>query len=189
MTTCLILGGSDSGKSQFAESLLRDAPHVLYIATTDPLSLKKDAEMRQRIEKHKQRRPKHWQTLIEHRDLPALLNRIKDDRRPKLIDSLTPWLAYTLNQQHNSEDVAERLMQALNAQHSQLVIVSHDVATGITPNTKIARQFMQRSGIVQQRIAAYADDVIYVIAGLPLWLKTHSTAKRDQSLPPTEPAT
>jgi adenosylcobinamide kinase/adenosylcobinamide-phosphate guanylyltransferase len=160
----LVLGGSRSGKSAFAESLLADAPAVTYLATaaTDP----DDAEWTARIAAHRARRPPLWSTL-ETTDLAAVL---RDAGEPVLIDSITLWVSAVLDEPDLGRR-ADELVAAWTATTRRVVAVSDEVGSGVVPSTVAGRQFRDALGRLNQRLAAAADDVQLVVAGLPLRLK------------------
>jgi adenosylcobinamide kinase/adenosylcobinamide-phosphate guanylyltransferase len=160
----LVLGGSRSGKSAFAESLLAGAPAVTYLATaaTDP----DDAEWTARIAAHQARRPAHWSTL-ETTDVAAVL---RDAGVPVLIDSITLWASAVLDEP-DLDDRADELIAAWTATTRPVVAVSDEVGSGVVPSTEAGRRFRDALGRLNQRLAAAADDVHLVVAGLPLRLK------------------
>jgi adenosylcobinamide kinase/adenosylcobinamide-phosphate guanylyltransferase len=159
----LVLGGSRSGKSAFAESCLADAPAVAYLATaaTDP----GDAEWTARIAAHQARRPPHWTTL-ETTDVAAELSR---DGAPVLIDSITLWVSAALDEP-DLERRADDLVNAWTATTRRVVAVSDEVGSGVVPASDAGRRFRDALGLLNQRLAATADDVHLVVAGLPLRL-------------------
>jgi len=160
----LVLGGSRSGKSAFAESLLADAPAVAYLATaaTNP----DDAEWTARIAAHQARRPPHWTTL-ETTDVAAELRR---DGDPVLIDSITLWVSAALHEP-DLERRADDLVKAWTATTRRVVAVSDEVGSGVVPASDAGRRFRDALGLLNQRLAAAADGVHLVVAGLPLRLK------------------
>ena len=164
--TTLVLGGTRAGKSQFAESLIERHGQGLYVATAEA----GDAEMAARIARHKARRGGTWTTLEEPLDLAATLASRADPERPILVDCLTLWLS---NLMHAGRDVAAetlRLVKALPCS-GPVVLVSNEVGLGIVPDNELARKFRDHAGRLHQAIAARADLVIFVAAGIPLVLK------------------
>ncbi|MBC6444961.1 MAG: bifunctional adenosylcobinamide kinase/adenosylcobinamide-phosphate guanylyltransferase [Alphaproteobacteria bacterium GM202ARS2] len=174
----LILGGAGSGKSHFAESLIAQEKSVLYIATTDPSRLHLDSEMQARIEAHRKRRPAHWHTHTEPYHLPQYLHTIATKAPCILIDSLTLWLANSLERGNDPHTLSTELITALQQQQGRTLIVSHDVSSGIIPTNAVARHFVYASGTLHQHIAAIAHNVIYVTAGIPSWLKGNPKLKK-----------
>ena len=157
-----MLGGSRSGKSAVAESLLAGAPAVEYLATAaaDP----GDAEWTARIAAHQARRPPHWSTLETSNNVAEVLRR---DGVPVLIDSITLWLSAGLDDAGRIDD----LCSAWGVSARRVVAVSDEVGSGVVPATDAGRRFRDALGELNQRLAAAADDVYLVIAGLPLRLK------------------
>jgi adenosylcobinamide kinase / adenosylcobinamide-phosphate guanylyltransferase len=157
----LVLGGSRSGKSAFAESLLADAPAVEYVATAVPDP--GDTEWAARIAAHRARRPPHWSTL-ETGDVAGVLRK---DGLPVLVDSITLWLSADLDDPARVDD----LCAAWDASARRVVAVSDEVGSGVVPASDAGRRFRDVLGLLNQRLAAGADDVHLVVAGLTLRLK------------------
>jgi adenosylcobinamide kinase/adenosylcobinamide-phosphate guanylyltransferase len=157
----LVLGGSRSGKSAFAESLLAGEPAVEYVATA--LADPRDAEWTARIAAHRAGRPPHWSTL-ETSDVAEVLRR---DGVAVLIDSITLWLSAGLDDPAR----VDALCGAWGASARRVVAVSDEVGSGVVPATDTGRLFRDALGVLNQRLAAAADDVHLVVAGLPLRLK------------------
>lgn len=157
----LVLGGSRSGKSAFAESLLADAPAVEYVATA--LADPGDPEWTARIAAHRARRPPHWSTL-ETGDVAGVLLR---NGAPVLIDSITLWLSAAFDDPARVDD----LCAAWHATGRRVVAVSDEVGSGVVPASEAGRGFRDALGLLNQRLAAAADEVHLVVAGLSLRLK------------------
>jgi len=157
----LVLGGSRSGKSAFAESLLADVPAVEYVATA--LADPGDVEWTARIAAHRARRPPRWSTL-ETSDIAGVLRR---DGVPVLIDSITLWLSADLDDPGRVDD----LCTAWDASARRVVAVSDEVGSGVVPASEAGRRFRDALGLLNQRLATAADDVHLVVAGLSLRLK------------------
>jgi len=159
----LVLGGSRSGKSAFAESRLARAADVDYVATA--ADRPGDDEWTLRIAAHRARRPEHWKT-IETSDVAAVL---AADGPPVLIDSITLWVAGVLDEQ--LEQRADDLIAAWEATSRSAVAVSDEVGSGVVPESPSGRLFRDALGEVNQRLAASADEVYLVVAGIPLRLR------------------
>ena len=171
----LVLGGARSGKSNFAESRLSQALTVTYIATID--AAQNDAEMAQRILRHQQDRPAHWQTVEAPHDVPGAIARCKTEAI--LIDCLTGYLANGLMAAADTSDgidaVADdvqQLVDAVQAYSGRLVIVSNEVGFGVVPDNALARRFRDAVGYAHQRIASVADYVWLLVAGIPTEIKS-----------------
>lgn len=165
----LILGGARSGKSAHAEALVAAAGGGAgtYLATAEA----GDGEMRERIRRHRDRRGPLWHTIEEPLALPAALPVAAAGGRPVLVDCLTLWLANLMAAGRSPETEAALLTQALVAIGQPVVFVSNEVGLGIVPDNALARAFRDAAGSLNQRIAAAAQRVVFVAAGLPLTLK------------------
>lgn len=161
----LVTGGARSGKSAFAERLVRlaPAPHG-YIATAEAW----DDEMRDRIARHRQDRGPDWHTIEAPLDLPGALAQAQG---AVLIDCATLWLTNHLLAGHDPDAAAAALLATLGRHPAPIVIVSNEVGWGIVPDNALARRFRDAQGRLNQQLAARADLVVAVIAGLPLALK------------------
>jgi adenosylcobinamide kinase / adenosylcobinamide-phosphate guanylyltransferase len=162
----LVLGGARSGKSRYAESLVMALPPPwLYVATGQGL----DAEMAARIEAHRSRRGAGWTTVEAPRALAATL--AAPGTAPILVDCLTLWLSNLMMAEAPIEAELDRLAQALDKATAPVVMVANEVGSGIVPDNALARRFRDLQGWLNQRIAAQADNVVLVVAGLPLFVK------------------
>lgn len=163
----LVLGGARSGKSAYAEALFEGLPPPwVYIATAEAL----DEEMKDRIAKHQSRRGENWATRAAPLDLAGMLA-AEAAERPALVDCLTIWIS---NLMHAKRDIGREtaaLIDTLNDAKAERVLVANEVGLGIVPDSALARAFRDEAGRVNQRIAAIADRVVFVAAGLPVVLK------------------
>jgi adenosylcobinamide kinase/adenosylcobinamide-phosphate guanylyltransferase len=163
----LVLGGARSGKSRYAESLITArAPPWLYLATAQPL----DAEMAERIAAHRARRAAGWQTIEAPHDLARALAEAPP-ATPVLLDCLTLWLSNRMLAEADIEAEIGRLEAAVKQRSGVSVLVSNEVGYGIVPDNALARRFRDLQGRLNQRIAARADRVVLMVAGLPLTVK------------------
>jgi adenosylcobinamide kinase / adenosylcobinamide-phosphate guanylyltransferase len=165
MTVTLILGGARSGKSRLAESLAHGEKH--YIATAQAF----DEEMRARIAKHKAQRDEGWLMHEEPLALPAALAEIDEPGRFVLVDCLTLWLSNLMLAELDWEANVAGLVQNLTTARNDMVLVSNEVGLSIVPDNALGRRFRDAQGLLNQRVAAVADNVVFVAAGLPLLLK------------------
>ena len=161
----LVLGGARSGKSHYAERLISAMPPPwIYVATAEA----QDAEMAERIAAHQARRGSEWQTLECPHDLAgALLARTG----PVLVDCLTLWLSNRVLADADVDAETSRLEQALVQRTSAIVLVANEVGLGIVPDNPLGRRFRDLQGSLNQRMAAIADHVVLMVAGLPLSVK------------------
>lgn len=164
MTRVLVLGGARSGKSRFAESLLGAEPVVEYVATA--FGRPDDAEWTQRIAAHRAKRPAGW-TTTETGDVAAVLSTAG---APVLVDSITTWLSALIESTDLDHSVAA-LVAAWTASPRRVVAVSDEVGSGVVPATPLGRLFRDELGVLNQQLAADADEVHLVVAGLPRRLK------------------
>ncbi len=168
----LVLGGTRSGKSAYAEdllakSLLAEASAPVYVATAQPI----DNSMQARIELHRRRRGEHWQTMEAAVELAPALALARNPGSAVLIDSLTVWLGNLMHHQKDIASATDGLVNHLACVQGRLVIVASEVGLGIIPANAAARRFADLAGTLNQRIAARAHTVILVTAGLPMALK------------------
>jgi adenosylcobinamide kinase / adenosylcobinamide-phosphate guanylyltransferase len=164
----LILGGARSGKSRHAEMLVTGAASAgTYIATAEA----RDAEMAARIAEHRARRGAFWHTIEEPLDLAGTIRAHADSDRPILVDCLTLWLSNLMGAGRIVAHEAETLGAALRDAGGPVVLVANEVGLGLVPETPLGREFRDAAGRLNQQIAAQADRVVFVAAGLPLVLK------------------
>jgi adenosylcobinamide kinase/adenosylcobinamide-phosphate guanylyltransferase len=162
----LVLGGARSGKSRYAEQLIMAHPSPwIYMATAQAF----DDEMRARIATHRGRRTAGWQTLDTPLDLPNVLSSAPD--HPVLVDCLTLWLTNIMLGGHDREAALRELETAFGQRKAPTVLVTNEVGLGIVPDNALARSFQDTAGVLNQCMAAVADQVWFVAAGLPLRMK------------------
>mgnify|MGYP000895693159 CR=1 FL=1 len=163
----LVLGGARSGKSRHAEELIASQPAPwIYIATAQAF----DEEMRGRIVAHRARRASGWHTV----EAPlALADAIEaHSGRPILVDCLTLWLSNQMLSQPDALAAAiDTLLATLRSAPGPIVLVSNEVGLGIVPENALARAFRDEQGRLNQAVAALAERVVFMAAGLPLTLK------------------
>lgn len=174
MSIHLVLGGVRSGKSRFAEQcceqLSAQGRPVVYVATA---TVREDVEMQSRISRHRERRPDHWQTLEEPLSLAASLAAIRDDQSIVLVDCLTLWVTNLLlleNEPRMEQEIAD-LLAFLKQTDQDVLMVSNEVGLGVLPMGDLTRRYCDVAGDLHQDIAALADEVTLVVAGLPQTLK------------------
>jgi adenosylcobinamide kinase/adenosylcobinamide-phosphate guanylyltransferase len=164
----LALGGARSGKSAYAERLVIESGlEAIYVATATA----GDAEMADRIAQHRKRRGAAWRTVEAPEDLESVLVREAGERRVVLVDCLTLWLS---NLMLAGADVTARgaaLAETARRLPGLRVFVSNEVGLGLVPDTPLGRRFRDAQGRLNQTMAAAADRVVFMAAGLPLVLK------------------
>ena len=164
----LVLGGARSGKSAHAEQLAESLPgDLVYIATGTP----SDDEMAARIREHVERRGARWRTVEETIDLAGAVSAEAISGHVVLIDCLTLWLSNLMADGREPEAETEPLLGALADSEGPVVLVSNEVGLGIVPDNALARAFRDHAGRLNQAVAAAADHVVLVAAGLPMTLK------------------
>ena len=172
----LILGGARSGKSRLGEAIVESAAGAggqpaVYIATALVTAAIHDDEMRQRIDTHRARRGENWRTVEIPHDLSQELSRQLPNGKPILVDCLTLWLTNIMLADRDVEAEIEALAGSFSHVRAALVLVSNETGLGIVPDNALARRFRDASGLMNQQIAAAADNVLFVAAGLPLVMK------------------
>ena len=163
----LVLGGARSGKSAYAEALVESAGRGVYLATAEA----GDAEMAERIRRHRRRRGESWLTVEEPLDLAGTLRQHALPGRPILVDCLTLWLSNLMAAGRDVDGETAALAGRLASLAGPVVLVSNEVGLGLVPETPLGRAFRDHAGRLHQTIARLADRVIFIAAGLPLILK------------------
>lgn len=167
----LVLGGARSGKSRFAEAIIKrsGASRATYVATAQAW----DDEMAARIAVHRERRDGFWRTVEEPLNVAGALPRVQPGE-PVLVDCLTLWLTNQMLTEPPLDDpeyAIDDLVAAVRAAPAPVVLVSNEVGLGIVPDHALGRSFRDLAGRLNQLMSEAADRVIFVAAGLPLILK------------------
>lgn len=168
----LILGGAKSGKSHYGLSLAQNFPPPrLFVATGQA----EDEEMAARIARHRQERGPQWHTREEPLDLAGVLAESQGRFGVILVDCLTLWLSNLMLREGQTEAGIDQGIQELLAAWEKtttpVILISNEVGLGIVPENALARAFRDRAGRLHQKLAAAADLVALVVAGLPLTIK------------------
>ena len=175
----LVLGGARSGKSRFAETLIEGAANCgAYCATAEA----GDVEMAARIAAHRARRGAFWQTIEAPLAVAEASAGNVAPGRPLLVDCLTLWLSNLMMAERSIDEAFANLRMALRDARGPIVLVANEVGLGLVPETPLGRRFRDAAGRLNQEIAALADRVVFVAAGLPLELKepgSRRTADQD----------
>lgn len=164
----LVLGGTRSGKSDFAHNLAANSKTTTYLATGAPV----DEEMKQRIAEHKKNRPKNWQTV--EMDGQTITNCLKNCEGQAVIIDCLGNLLTRLMENNELDKLIEELPQTLekNKQNfEQLIIVSNEVGLSLVSPHKSGRDFSDAIGLLNQNIASMADEVFLIVAGVPMKIK------------------
>ncbi|MCU4674649.1 bifunctional adenosylcobinamide kinase/adenosylcobinamide-phosphate guanylyltransferase [Catenovulum sp. 2E275] len=169
-----VIGGARSGKSGYAAKLAatlakQQTAEVLNIATAQAF----DDEMSDRIKKHQQDRPAHWQLAEVPLELTEYLTKVSQNKKVILIDCLTLWLNNQLFEKpaQNFETCFKQLSHILLSLSCDVILVANEVGLGVIPSGEISRKFVDEAGRLNQLMAQIAHDVVFMAAGLPLQLK------------------
>ncbi len=169
-STTLVLGGARSGKSRFALDRQPAGARVSVVATARA----GDPEMAERIERHRAERPAHWRTIEASYDLVPVVRDAGAAADAVIVDCLGVWVANLMLRGDADEEVlkqAEALVALFPVSAADLTLVSNEVGLGVHPSSEAGRHFRDLLGFVNQRVAAAADRVVLMVAGLPLTLK------------------
>jgi len=170
MPVRLILGGARSGKSRYGESLaLSLCEQPVYIATAPVIE--GDAEWQARIEHHRNKRSDRWQLVEEELALAGVLQKYGGRERVVLVDCLTLWLSNLMFAGKHIDSEIAALCECLPQMAGHVILVSNEVGMGLVPETAEGRVFRDAQGRLNQAVAAVADRVEFITAGLPLRLK------------------
>lgn len=165
-----IFGGARSGKSAFALAQASAMPgRKVYVATAQA----HDAEMEDRIDRHRRERGSDWETLEEPLLLGRAVRSLATTYDIAIIDCLTLWLSNLLCTDDRVEEAEEDLIESLRGldHMTRLFVVSNEVGMGIVPENEMARRFRDMAGRLNQRVAGVADEVFFVAAGIPIKIK------------------
>ena len=162
-----VLGGAASGKSLVAENIIYNSDlQLVYVATSRIF----DDEMQTKINTHIARRDARWTTISVEKDIPEVLVKLTNNQAV-LIDCVTMWLTNTILDGDDVDLAQSNFLRALTASSASLVVVSNEVGQGIVPDNALSRQFREAQGRLNIALAARADCVIHVVAGLSHVLK------------------
>ena len=165
--TTLVLGGINSGKSAFAESLITNQTTTPYYVAT---SVVLDKETRDKVEAHQTVRGPNWHTIEEPLDLAAALEQLPAGS-VVLVDCLTMWLNNLMYHELDVDDYTQHLLETLAQSELNITFVSNEVGLGGISENALTRKFARFQGTLNQKIAEKSDRVAFVAAGLPMWLK------------------
>lgn len=180
----VVTGGARSGKSSFAEVLAKDYKcDVIYIATSIPF----DDEMKIRIKKHIEQRPKDWKTIEAYRDIDEHLAQEKNSSSVFLLDCITIMITNIMLETPIDWDSAsdkeidyvenevkiqiEKVLKAAKEIDSTFILVTNEIGMGIVPENKLSRIFRDIAGRMNQILAKSADEVYLCVSGIPMKIK------------------
>lgn len=170
MSLTLVLGGARSGKSAYAEKLAAQTGNkVIYIATAQV----HDASIEKRVALHRESRPSEWQTVESPLQLADTLQSLAAEGVTILVDCLTMWVTNLLCAEDKallSQDI-ESVLSVLPELAGEIILVSNEVGLGVIPMGELTRDYVDTAGKLHQNIAAQADNVVMVVAGLPMAFK------------------
>ncbi|SNT22982.1 bifunctional adenosylcobinamide kinase/adenosylcobinamide-phosphate guanylyltransferase [Rhodococcoides kyotonense] len=173
----LVLGGTRSGKSAYAEALVDSSSPVRYVATgrRDP----SDADWEARIDDHRARRPEQWSTVEASANLAEVIG---EESGSTIVDDLGTWLTHTFDDLNAWDSPrgtvgprVDAVVDAVAAATGHLILVSPEVGMSVVPETRAGRLFQDEIGSLNSSLAAVCDSVVLVVAGLPLVLKSSDT--------------
>jgi adenosylcobinamide kinase/adenosylcobinamide-phosphate guanylyltransferase len=164
----LILGGARSGKSALAARLARSSGLAVTVVAT---ATARDAEMAERIARHRAARPPTWRIVEVPIGLAAALRAECAADRIVIVDCLTLWLSNLLLAEAPLESERAAFLDALPALPGRVLLVANEVGLGIVPENALARRFRDEQGTLNQAVAALCERVILVAAGIPLAVK------------------
>lgn len=162
-----VLGGAASGKSQVAENLIINSGLIpVYLATARIW----DDEIQLKVDQHRARRGPEWTTLNADTDVATALEQVTPDQSV-LLDCATMWLTNVMLDEQDMKAAQAMLLEALARCTGPVVVVSNEVGQGIVPENALARRFREAQGRLNIALAAQADQVLHVVAGLTHTLK------------------
>lgn len=168
MTSLFVIGGARSGKSRYAQSRIEALPGSLaFIATAEP----GDAEMAERIARHRVDRGPRWNAYDAPLELPNAIADVQTSADAILVDCLTLWLSNLMLRGGDVEQATSALCDAVRQCRVPIALVANEVGMGIVPMNDLARRYRDQAGWLSQRVAQVADEVVLITAGLPLVLK------------------
>ncbi len=165
-----VTGGSRSGKSRYALEVAEKYSKRGFIATAIPF----DDEMKSRIKKHQDERENKFITLEEPYNLADAISNLETKTDVVVIDCITVWLGnllFKFGEDRMDFDAIDLLYAKLKDTKCDIIIVTNEVGMGIIPENKLARHYRDLAGFVNQRLATIADEVIFMVSGIPTKIK------------------
>jgi adenosylcobinamide kinase/adenosylcobinamide-phosphate guanylyltransferase len=172
----LVTGGSRSGKSSYALKLAQGYGRKAFIATAVPC----DDEMRERIAQHRCKRAPSFLVVEEPLELAGALQKLSDAVDLAVIDCLAVWIG-NLMHHHATKEISsiKRFIEQLKNPPCDLIIVTNEVGMGIVPDNEPSRRYRDILGALNQRIAALAHQVVLMVGGVPVYIKTRTIKRRE----------
>ena len=171
----LVLGGCRSGKSSFAESFaVKHFQRKCFVATLEPSD---DTEMQHRINLHQKKRGDGWETIEEPLDIVSMLKNQQRTTDIFVVDCITMWITNMVCKGMDDdtiEDAVKRLAVSVVDIDASVLFVANEVGLGIVPESALGRRFRDLAGWTNQQLAKVCDDVVFMAAGLPQYLKNNS---------------
>ncbi len=174
-----ITGGQRSGKSTFAEGLLKNKKNVGYIATSVVL----DKEMEERVNIHKSTRPEEWRTIETYRNIASKIDK-EEVYLLECLGTMTGNIMYDYTKDLDSIDVEtsktieeeifqemKNLIDTINNMNKDLIIVSNEVGFSLTSTNQVGRVYTDILGRINQRVASLCDEAFLVVSGMEVRLK------------------
>jgi adenosylcobinamide kinase/adenosylcobinamide-phosphate guanylyltransferase len=162
-----VLGAARSGKSRHAQTLaMTTAPPWVYVATAEAL----DDEMRERIAKHRLSRGDGWSTIEEPIELARAVSNVPAST-PIVVDCVTLWLSNLMLGAHDLDAAVAQFIDSLDRRKAATIVVSSEVGAGLVPETELGRAFRDQAGLINQRLAVIAHQVLFMVAGLAMPVK------------------
>lgn len=175
MSCILITGGARAGKSSFAQKLAAESGgKVLFVATAEA----RDEDMRRRIEKHQKSRPSNWKTLESPSEVAKAISQNGGEYEVVVIDCITMLVSNVMlaaDDERTAESAVineiEALIKAMQTKPSAFIVVSNEVGLGIVPDNELSRNYRDLLGRANQLMAQYADEVYFMVAGIPVKIR------------------
>lgn len=168
MALTLVLGGARSGKSRHAQHLAEQmGGRLIFIATAEAI----DEEMVDRIAQHRLDRGPSWLTVEAPTDLPGAIHKYAAGDTTLLIDCVTVWLGNLIHHGCDTGAAGGALIEALADAPGRLLVVANEVGLGVVPDTPLGRRFRDIAGRLNQCLAAQAQNVVLVVAGIAVQIK------------------
>jgi 5,6-dimethylbenzimidazole synthase len=172
--TILVTGGSRSGKSHHALQLATNTNNPkIFIATAEPL----DEEMAERIQKHRIERGKEWVTIEEPLNPASIVKNKGTKPCFILLDCITLWLSNMTMKDMNRQAILERVHEFIEEcknSTSDIIVITNELGSGIVPLESSARSFRDIAGETNQLLASEFDEVVSMVSGIPVTIKTSS---------------